>query len=314
MHYSLKQELKLLAAIIRDYTDDDYEYDPETADRHAKQADYDAVDIIPVSDPNAATMSQRVVQYQAVIQMAQMSPDIYDLPYLHRQMLEVLGIKHAEKLVPLEDDEKPIDPVQENMAILKGKPVKAFMQQNHDAHIQVHMSMMQDPLLMQLIGQNPKAPMMQASMMAHIAEHAGFKYRQQIEQMLGIVIPDESAEIPPEMANQLAAGMAQAGQRLLQQSQQQAAQQQAQQAAQDPVLQMQQKEQVIAEKELGIKERKLMTDAAQAASKLELEREVAMRKLSLEERKLLTEAADKSGKLQLQADGSNPALAMQQHN
>jgi hypothetical protein len=314
MHYSLKQELKLLAAIIRDYTDDDYEYDPETADRHAKQADYDAVDIIPVSDPNAATMSQRVVQYQAVIQMAQMSPDIYDLPYLHRQMLEVLGIKHAEKLVPLEDDEKPIDPVQENMAVLKGKPVKAFMQQNHDAHIQVHMSMMQDPLLMQLIGQNPKAPMMQASMMAHIAEHAGFKYRQQIEQTLGIVIPDESAEIPPEMANQLAAGMAQAGQRLLQQSQQQAAQQQAQQAAQDPVLQMQQKEQVIAEKELGIKERKLMTDAAQAASKLELEREVAMRKLSLEERKLLTEAADKSGKLQLQADGNNPALAMQQHN
>ena len=175
------------------------------------RSDYSQVDIIPVSDPNAATMSQRVVQYQAVIQMAQMAPDIYDLPQLHRRMLEVLGVKNAEKIVPLPDDQKPRDPVAENMAVLKGEPVKAFMYQDHESHIKVHMSAMQDPIIMQLIGQNPRAPQMQAAMMAHIAEHVGFAYRQKIEQQLGMPLPPEDEKLPPEVETALSGMMAQIG-------------------------------------------------------------------------------------------------------
>ena len=257
LHYTFKQELGLLAEIIKDYTEPDYDYDPDTADRSAKKGDYDYVEIIPVSDPNAATMSQRVVQYQAVIQMAQMAPDIYDLPQLHRRMLEVLGIKNAEKLVKLPEDQKPKDPVTENMAILKGEPVKAFFYQDHEAHIQVHMSMIQDPLIGQMIGQNPRAPAIQAALMAHVAEHVGFKYRLQIEQALGVPLPPEDAEMPPQIEMALSSMMSQAAQQVLQQSQAQAAQQQAQQQAQDPLIQMQQQQLQIDQQRVQIEQQKV---------------------------------------------------------
>jgi len=286
LHASFKQELKLLAGLIRDYTDDDYDYDPVDAPRKAKKSDYSHVDIIPVSDPNAATMSQRVVQYQAVIQMAQMAPDIYDLPKLHRGMLEVLGIKNAAELVPLPDDQRPKDPVSENMAALKGEPLKAFQYQDHQAHIQVHMSAMQDPIVMQLVGQNPRAPQIQAAMMAHIAEHVGFAYRQKIEQQLGMPLPPEDEKLPPEIELQLSSMMAQAAQQVLQQSQAQAAQQQAQQQAQDPVLQLQQQEMQIRAQEVSLKEKKIAADAAAKADEL-----------ALKEKQLQVEAAYKADKL-----------------
>ena len=263
-------QLKLLAGLIRDYTDDDYDYEPTGAPRKAKKSDYSHVEIIPVSDPNAATMSQRVVQYQAVIQMAQMAPDIYDLPQLHRNMLEVLGIKNADKLVPLPDDQKPKDPVSENMAVLKGEPLKAFQYQDHESHIRVHMAAMQDPIIMQLVGQNPRAPQIQAAMMAHISEHVGFAYRQKIEQQLGMALPPEDEKLPPQMELALSQMMAQAAQQVLQQSQQMAAQQQAQEQAQDPVLQMQQQELAIKAQEVALKDKKLQADAAAKADELAL--------------------------------------------
>jgi hypothetical protein len=271
MHYTLKQELQLIAGLIRDYTDDDYDYDPENGTRKAKQADYDMVEIIPVSDPNAATMSQRVVQYQAVIQMAQMAPEIYDLPYLHRQMLEVLGIKHADKLVPLDDDQKPKDPVSENMAILKCEPVKAFTYQDHQSHIQVHMAAMQDPIVMQLVGQNPKAPQIQAAMMAHIADHVGLGYRQKIEQQLGAALPSQDEQLPPEAEKALSQMMAQAAAQVLAASKTQVAQQQAAAAAQDPVVQQQQQDLNIRQQEVQIKGQKVQGDLQIAQQKLALE-------------------------------------------
>jgi hypothetical protein len=290
VHFTLKQELQLLAVIIRDYTDDEYTYEPDGEEGpRAKKSDYRHVDVMPVSDPNAATLSQRVVQYQAVIQLAQAAPDIYDLPKLHRGMLEVLGIKNADKLVPLEEDQKPIDPVSENMNVLKGKPVKAFQYQDHEAHIKVHMSAMQDPTIMQLIGQNPQAPKLMAAMQAHIAEHVGFAYRQKIEQQLGMPLPPEGEELPPQIEIALSAMMAQAAQQVLQQSQANAAQQQAQQQQQDPVLQMQQQEvQIkqgelqIKQGELKIKEQKLQIDAATKADELELKQQALDAKMELE--------------------------------
>ena len=297
MHYSFKQELQLLAAIIKDYTDEDYDYEPERGTPKAKAEDYSHVDIIPVSDPNAATMSQRVVQYQAVIQMAQMAPDIYDLPQLHRNMLEVLGIKNADKLVPLEDDMKPKDPVSENMDCLKCEPLKAFLFQDHESHIKVHMAAMQDPLIAQLVGQNPKAPQIQAAMAAHIAEHVGFAYRQKIEQQLGMPLPPEGEKLPPQIEVALSGMMAQAAQQVLQQSQAQAAQQQAQQMAQDPVVQMQQQELQIKQGELAIKEKKLQVDAAAQADRLKLE-----------EKKVAVDAAFKADQLRQQNKGSDPRL------
>jgi len=289
LHFSFKQELKLLAGLIRDYTEDSYDYDPVDAPRKAKKADYSHVEIIPVSDPNAATMSQRVVQYQAVIQMAQMAPDIYDLPKLHRGMLEVLGIKNAADLVPLEDDQKPKDPVSENMAALKGEPLKAFQYQDHESHIKVHSSAMQDPIIMQLVGQNPKAPQIQAAMMAHIAEHVGFGYRQKIEQQLGMPLPPQDEKLPPEIELQLSAMMAQAAQQVLQQNQAMAAQQQAQQQQQDPLIQMQQQElQIrtqevqIKAKEVQIKEKQMAIDAAARADELALKREDLTTRMQLE--------------------------------
>jgi hypothetical protein len=271
LHYSFKQELGLLATIIRDNAEPEYNFDPEKGNRAARHEDYENVDIIPVSDPNAATMSQRVVQYQAVIQMAQMAPEIYDLPQLHRRMLEVLGIKSPDKLIPLPDDEKPKDPVSENMAMLRCEPMKAFMHQDHDAHINVHMSMINDPQIQQLVGQNPKAPMMQASMMAHIAEHVGYAYRAKIEQQLGMPLPPEDEKLPPEIELALSGMMAQAANQVLQQSQAQAAQQQAQQQAQDPVLQMQQQELQIKQQEVQIKAQKAQADAQLAQARLMLD-------------------------------------------
>jgi hypothetical protein len=287
VHFALKQELGLLKAIIRDYTDVDYEYTPEYGTKRAKQADYDLVDVIPVSDPNASTMSQRVVQYQAVIQMAQMAPDIYDMPQLHRSMLEVLGIKNAEKLVPLPDDMKPTDPVSENMAVLRGKPVKAFLYQDHQAHIQVHMAAMQDPMLMQLIGQNPKAQMMMAAMQAHIAEHAAYMYRQKVEQQLGFALPPEEDKLPPQIETAMSTMMAKAAQQLLAQNQAQAAQQQAQQQAQDPVLQLQQQEMQLRAQEVAIKDKKVQIDAAAKADEL-----------ALKEKQFQADAAYKADKLE----------------
>ena len=287
LHYTFKQELRLLAAIIRDYTDPDYDYDPIDAPRKAKAADYDHVDIIPVSDPNAATMSQRVVQYQAVIQMAQMAPDIYDLPQLHRQMLAVLGIKDADKLVPLPDDQKPKDPVSENMAALRMEPLKAFFYQDHQSHIQVHMMAMQDPIVMELVGQNPKAPQIQAAMMAHVAEHVGFAYRQKIEQQLGMPLPPEDEKLPPEIETQLSGMMAQAAQQVLQQSQAMAAQKQAQQQQQDPLIQMQQQELQIKQQELQLKAQEIQG------------------KLAIENKRLEVDAMAKAGQLKHQKTTAN---------
>jgi len=294
LHYTFKQELRLLAAIIRDYTDPDYDYDPIDAPRKAKAADYDHVDIIPVSDPNAATMSQRVVQYQAVIQMAQMAPDIYDLPQLHRQMLAVLGIKDADKLVPLPDDQKPKDPVSENMAALRLEPLKAFFYQDHESHIKVHMMAMQDPIVMELIGQNPKAPQIQGAMMAHVAEHVGYAYRQKIEQQMGMPLPPEDDKLPPEMEIQLSGMMAQAAQQVLQQSQAQQAQKQAQQQQQDPMIQMQQQELQIKQQELQIKQQDLQLKAQEMQGRLELDN-----------KRLQIDAMNKAGQLQQQKSAAN---------
>ena len=300
VHAAFKQELKLLARIIADYTDPDYSYEPEVGERKAKKEDYDDVDVIPVSDPNAATMSQRVVQYQAVIQMAQMAPDIYDLPQLHRNMLEVLGIKNAEKLVPLPDDQKPMDPVTENMMIIKGEPVKAFSYQDQKSHIGVHMAMMQDPSITQLIGQNPKAPLIQAAMMAHIAEHVGFQYRQQIEQQLGMPLPPQDEKLPPEVETALSGMMAQAAQQVLQQNQAQAAQQQAQQNQQDPLIQMQQMELQIKQQELQLKAQDSQMKNQIAMQQLQSKNQQMAQQAAMQEKKLLVDATTQSDKLKLE--------------
>jgi hypothetical protein len=270
VHYALRQELKLLAGIIRDYTDEDYNYEPENGPITAKKSDYSLVDVFPVSDPNAATLSQRVVQYQAVIQLAQSAPQIYNLPQLHRQMLDVIGIKNADKLVPLEDDQKPRDPVAENMAALKGKPMKAFMYQDHEAHIKVHTSAMQDPLIMQLIGQNPQAQAIQAAMEAHIAEHLGYAYRAKIEDALGAPLPDPEDDIPQNLEVQISRLVAQAAPQVLAQSQATVAQQQAQKNAQDPVMQAQLIDQQVKQGELQRKIAKDKADEAFRTQELEL--------------------------------------------
>ena len=275
LHYAMRQEFKLLKIIIADYTPDDYNYEPENAGRSAKKTDYDMVDVIPVSDPNAATMAQKVVQYQAVLQLAQTAPQLYDLPLLHRQMIEVLGVKNAAKLVPVEDDAVPTDPVQENQNLLTGKPVKAFMEQNHQAHLGVHMAAMQDPKIMQIVGQNPQAQMIQAAMMAHINEHVAFEYRRQIEETMGMVLPSEEKQkhLTPEQADQIAMMAAQASQQLLQKNQAEAQQQAAQQQMQDPVVQMQMQELQLKQQELALKAQKQQVDAAAKADQLRIEEE-----------------------------------------
>jgi hypothetical protein len=277
IHYSMKLELKLLKGIIRDYTPEEYSYEPEEGTPKIKKSDYDQVDVIPVSDPNAATMSQKVVQYQAALQLAQTAPQLYNLPVLHRQMLEVLGIKNANKLVPIDEDRKPVDPITENQNILSMKPVKAFLYQDHKAHIQVHMSAMQDPKIQQIVGQSPMAQAIMAAMSAHINEHIGYEYRKQMEQRMGMMLPSpeklEQDGIPEAMEVQISQLAAQAGQQLLQQNQQEATAQKNQQSAQDPLIQLQQQELQIKQGELQRKETKDKIDAAAKADQLEIEKE-----------------------------------------
>ena len=272
IHYAMKQEFKLLKLVIRDNTPTEYSYEPESGDRKAKQSDYDQVSVIPVSDPNASTMAQKVVQYQAAMQMAQGAPQLYDLAYLHRQMLEVLGIKNFEKIIPAEDDMKPVDPVSENMAIMNGKPVKAFMYQDHQAHLGVHISATKDPKIMQVMGQNPQAQAIMAAAQAHIMEHVAFQYRREIEQQLGAALPpmpnkdsgEDDFTLAPDIEVQLSVLVAQAAQQLLQKNQGEAASQQAQQQQQDPLIQMQQQELKIKQADV---DRRAKKDAADAAAK-----------------------------------------------
>ena len=282
VHYSLKHELQLLAGIIRDYTPIDYDYDPEEGSRNIKQSDYHNIEIMPVSDPNAATLSQRVVQYQAVIQLAQSAPQIYNMPMLHRQMLDVLGIKHADKLVPLEEDQKPTDPITENQNVLRGKPVKAFAYQDHESHIAVHNAAAQDPLIQQLVGQNPMAQQIMASMQAHIAEHIGFAYRNKIQVALGVALPDTEDEMPESMERDISKLMAQAATQVLAESKAVVAQQQAQQNAQDPVIQMQMQELQIQKQEADTKAKKVMVDAAAKADELALRKQEIQVKMQQE--------------------------------
>jgi hypothetical protein len=305
IHYSMKQELVLLRDIIRDYTPEEYSYEPDAGKRSAKKSDYDDVDVIPVSDPNAATMAQKIVQYQAVFQLAQQSPQLYNMPLLHRQMLDVLGVKEAEKLVPMDEDQRPTDPVTENQNVLMMKPVKAFAYQDHQSHIMVHMSAMQDPKIQQLLQNNPMAQQLSAAMMSHINEHLGFEYRKQIEQNLGFSLPpqkDESGEdIPmdPQVEAQLAPVLAQAAQRLLAGNQQQAAQQKAQQQAQDPLVQMQMQELQIKAQEQQRKATKDQADAAFKQQQMQIERERIATQQKIEDQRikanLLKAAADMSG-------------------
>jgi hypothetical protein len=317
IHYSMHEEFRLLKEIIRDFTPPDYDYDPVDGDRRAKQSDYDQVDVIPVSDPNAATMSQKVVQYQAVLQLAQTAPQLYDMPLLHRQMLDVLGIKNYTKLVPTEDDTRPRDPITENQNILMGKPVKAFLYQDHQAHIAVHMGAMQDPKIQQIVGQNPQAQMLQAAMMAHINEHVGYEYRKQMEATMGIQLPnyeeDEDIEIPKQMEVQISQAAAQATQQLLQQHMQEAQQQQAQQQMQDPIIQMQMQELQIKQAEV---QRKIAKDQADAAARekqlqIELERINAQKEIAGANMAVKVETDRMRSNRQQESEGFRAGMEMQ---
>jgi hypothetical protein len=270
VHYSMKQEFKLLKNIIRDYAPTEYEYDPASGDRMAKQSDYDIVDVIPVSDPNSATMAQRIMQYQAVIQLAQQAPQIYDLPVLHRQMIEVLGIKNADKLVPTVDDQNPKDPISENMGFLKGEPTRAFIYQDQDAHIAAHTSFMKDPMIAAQMGQSPQAQTMMAAIQAHIAEHLAFSYRRKIEEQMGVPLPPPGEQLPEQVEVQLSQLVAQASTQLLSANVAQAQQAQAQQMAQDPLIQMQQAELQIKAQDAKTKELKVRGDLQLKAEELSL--------------------------------------------
>ena len=309
VHASMRIEFKLLKEIIRDFTPTSYSYDPQGASRQIKQSDYDLTDVIPVSDPNAATMAQRIMQYQAAIQLAQGAPQIYDLPQLHRQMLEVLGIKNAEKLVPVEDDQTPKDPVSENMAFIVGKPTKAFIYQDHDAHIASHMSLLQDPSVMQMIGQSPMAQQMQAAIMAHVAEHLSFSYRANVEKQLGAPLTPPNAELDEDTEVQLSRLVAQASQQLAQINQQkamrQAQAQQAQQAQQDPRIQMQQAELQIQQQDLQRKQQKDVAD-----------NQIAQQRLQLDAQRVQLDAAKaaKQAQTNTQSEVMRTVAKQQQHN
>ena len=264
IHYSMKQELKLLKAIIRDNTPKVYDYQPVDGSRKAKQDDYDHCDVIPVSDPNASTMSQKVVQYQAVMQMAAANPQIYDQVELNRQMLEVLGVKNIGKLVPNATDAKPKDPVSENMAVVNGKPVKAFIYQDHEAHMKVHQSFSDDPQVAQMMSTNPQAQVQHAALLAHINEHIAFQYRKNIEEQLGIPLPDMDKELSNDMETEMSRLMAMAANKLLQKDKADMAQQQAQQQAQDPLVQMQQQELQLRGREVAVKEEEVKIKQAMA--------------------------------------------------
>ena len=304
IYYTMKQEFKLLAAIIRDNTPDEYSYEPEVGDRKAKKADYDDVDVIPVSDPNAATMSQKIVQYQAVLQLSQTAPNIYDMQYLHRQMIDTLGVKNADKIIPPTQDAKPKDPVTENMDIMMGKPAKAFIYQDHEAHLQVHMSAMQDPKIMQVIGQNPKAQEIMAAASAHVMEHVAFQYRREIENQLGAALPPtqengEDTALPEAVEVQISRLAAQAAAKLLQKDQAEAQQQQAQQQAQDPVLQMQQQELQLRQQELQLKAQQIQMEAQVKQAELQLEAQLKQAELQRKQQEMQIMAATKADELDL---------------
>jgi hypothetical protein len=309
LHYSMKVEFNLLKTIIADYTDEDYEYEPEEGPSTAKKSDYDDVEVLPVSDPNASTMAQKIVQYQAVLQLAQSAPQLYNLPLLHRQMIEVLGIKNAQKLVPMADDQKPQDPVTENQNILMMKPVKAFSYQDHQAHITVHMAAMQDPKIVALLQNNPMAQQLQQQMMAHVNEHIGFQYRIEIEKQMGMPLPpqkvDEFGEeqdvgMDPQVEAQLAPMVAQAAQKLLQQNQQQAAQQQAAQQAADPLIQMQQQELQLKAQEQQRKATKDQVDAQLKMKQLEIEQERIQSQAKIAAGQIVAQAGMNQQKLKAQ--------------
>jgi len=314
IYYSMQQEFTLLKEIIAENCED-YDYEPEEGSRYVKKEDYECCDVIPVSDPNGATMAQKIVKYQAVLQLASQAPQLYNMPLLHREMLEVIGVKNAHKLIPMEEDQKPTDPVSENQNILMGKPVKAFAYQNHQAHIQVHMSAMQDPKIMALLQNNPQAQQLQAAMMAHINEHLGFEYRVQIEQQLGFALPpqtDASGEeihMEPEVEAQLAPMLAQASQRLLQNNQAEVQQQQNQQKAQDPLVQLQQQEMQLKQQELQLKQQTSQAELQIKQQQLQIEQariqsqhDVAMQTQQMvaasKDKKIQVDAATKLAELQ----------------
>jgi hypothetical protein len=321
IHYSLKQELKLLKNIMADNAPDEYSYEPSEGSRTARKSDYKNVDVIPVSDPNASTMAQKIVQYQAVLQLAQGAPQLYNLPLLHRQMLEVLGIKEAQKLVPMADDQKPEDPVTENQNILMMKPVKAFAYQDHEAHISVHTSAVQDPKIAEMIGQMPQAQALMSAMQAHIAEHIGFAYRVDIEKQLGMNLPPqkdehgEEVDIDPQVEARLAPLIAQAAQRLLAQNQQQAMQQQAQQQAEDPMIQMQQAELQIKTGELERKKQKDQTDAQLKAAQLQIEKDRIDTQAQIEGIRIASKASMDKESLEAQqmSEGLRVGIDAQKH-
>ena len=298
VHYSMKQEFKLLKEIIKDYAPDEIDFEEGKNGEFASRQDYELVDVVPVSDPNSSTMAQRIMQYQAVMQLAAQAPQIYNLPNLHRQMIDVLGVKNGEDLVPVEDDEKPKDPISENMGFLKGEPTKAFIYQDHDAHIATHTTFMQDPMIAQQIGQNPMANQIMAAVQAHIAEHLGFSYRQKIEQQMGVPMPAPDSEMTPEIEVQLSRLVAQASTQLLQNNQAQAQQAQAQQQAQDPLVQMQQQELQIKNAELQTKAQKTQADIQNAQARLQLDHI----KAQFEQQRLQLEAQKTQLQTQLEAE------------
>jgi hypothetical protein len=308
VHYAMKQEFKLIAGIIRDYTPEEYSYEPVEGSPRAKQSDYDCCEVIPVSDPNAATMSQKVVQYQAVMQMAQGNPGIYDMVELNKQMLEILGVKNIGKLIPAADDENPKDPVSENMNLMNGKPAKAFIYQDHEAHIQVHMAAMQDPKIAALIGQSPQAQAVQAAFTAHITEHIAFAYRKQLEDQLGTSLPPMDEKLDENVEVQLSRLVAQAAQQLLQKNQSEAQQQQAQQQAQDPMVQMQQQELQLKAQEIQIKAQKTQADIEVDKAKIQVD----IMRIQSEERKAGAQIGVKSASEKAKMDQESAKFQQQQ--
>jgi hypothetical protein len=307
VHYAMKQEFKMLKEIMAEYAPQEYGYEPIRGEVSARQMDYAMVDVIPVSDPNSSTMAQRVVQYQAVLQMAQAAPQIYDLPQLHRQMIEVLGVKNADKLVPTKDDAKPTDPVSENMDALTGKPIRAFIYQDHKAHIAAHTSFMKDPSIAAMIGQNPQAQRIMAALQAHIAEHLGFQYRQDIEEKLGAPLPPPGEELPEQIEVDLSRLVAEAGAQLMQSNQQKAAAQQAQQQAKDPVMQQKQAELQLRAQEVQRKAAKDQQDTQlkqaelqRKAQKDQMDAMLDAEKLKLDQQELQMDAQQDAARLDLE--------------
>ena len=305
IHYSLKQELRLLKTIIADYTPEDYSYEPIEGDRQAKKSDYDMVDVIPVSDPNAATLSQKVVQYQAVIQLAQTAPQIYDMKYLHRQMLDVLGIKNAAKLVKLEDDESPLDPISENMNAVNGKPMKAFIYQDHDAHIAAHQAFMTDPVVTKTIGQNPQANQIMAALQAHMAEHLGFQYRSQIEKQMGVTLPAPDAPLPESVEVELSRLVAIASQQLLEIHKGQEAQKKSEEQAKDPLVQMQQQELQIKMQDAQRKMQKDQADMQARMAQIQTEQQRIQSQANTDAMRIQSEAQSSSMRIQADMDKAN---------